>query len=74
MPLPIEIIEAEALGLPVAERSRLIEKLVSSIEIDPGAEEEWAVEVARRLDEIEHGTVTLLSGPEALAKLRAELL
>lgn len=72
MPLPIEIIEAEALGLSVAERARLIEKLISSIEAGPEIEDAWASEVERRLAEIECGATALIAGPDALAKLRAE--
>jgi putative addiction module component (TIGR02574 family) len=72
MPLPVEVIEAEALGLSPAERARLIEKLISSLDTDPEVEEAWAAEVERRHAEIESGTASLIPGPEALAKLKAE--
>ena len=72
MSLTIEAIEAEALGLSAAERARLIEKLISSLEVDPEVEEAWAVEVERRHVEIESGAVSLIPGPEALARLKAE--
>ena len=44
----IEIIEAEALQLSAAERARLIERLIASLDVDPGVEEAWATEVERR--------------------------
>jgi len=67
----IEIIEAEALRLTATERARLIERLIASLDVDPGVEEAWAAEVERRNSEVESGKVSLLSGPEAIAKLKA---
>jgi len=68
----VEALEAEALQLSAAERARLVERLIASLDIDPEIEEAWAAEVERRNAEIESGTVALISGPEALAKLKAE--
>jgi putative addiction module component (TIGR02574 family) len=68
----VEALEAEALQLSAAERARLVERLIASLDADPEVEEAWAVEVERRNAEIESGTVSLISGPEALAKLKAE--
>lgn len=72
MPMSIEAIEAEALGLSTADRARLVEKLISSLEIDPSVEEAWAVEVERRHAQIESGAVSAVPGPEALARLKSE--
>jgi putative addiction module component (TIGR02574 family) len=72
MSAKIEVLEAEAMQLSPAERARLIERLISSLDIDPVVEEAWAAEVERRNEEIESGTVSLLPGPETLAKLKAE--
>jgi putative addiction module component (TIGR02574 family) len=68
----VEALEAEALQLSAAERARLVERLIASLDIDPEVEETWAAEVERRNAEIESGAVALISGPEALAKLKAE--
>jgi len=68
----IEILEAEAMQLSPGERARLIERLISSLDIDPAVEEAWAAEIERRNEEIESGAVSLLPGPETLAKLKAE--
>ncbi len=68
----VEALEAEALQLSAAERARLVERLIASLDIDPEVEEAWAAEVERRNTEIESGAVALISGPEALAKLKAE--
>ena len=68
----VEALEAEALQLSMAERARLVERLIASLDIDPAVEEAWAADVERRNAEIESGAVALISGPEALAKLKAE--
>ena len=67
----IETIEAEALRLSPTERARLVERLIASLDVDPEIEEAWATEVERRNSEVESGTVSLISGPEAIAKLKA---
>lgn len=72
MPSTVEAIEAEALQLPAPERARLVERLIASLDADPAIEEAWASEVERRNAEIERGAVTLIPGPEALARVKAE--
>jgi putative addiction module component (TIGR02574 family) len=68
----VEALEAEALQLSAAERARLVERLIASLDADPDVEAAWAEEVERRNAEIESGAVGLVPGPEALAKLKAE--
>jgi putative addiction module component (TIGR02574 family) len=68
----VETLEAEALQLSAAERARLVERLIASLDIDHEVEEAWAAEVERRNAEIESGAVSLIPGPEALAKLKTE--
>ncbi|MEF8732483.1 MAG: addiction module protein [Candidatus Accumulibacter meliphilus] len=72
MPITVEVLEVEALNLSVAERSRLVEKLILSLDTEPDVESAWAMEVAWRHAEIESGAVSLLPGAEALARLKAE--
>ena len=68
----VETLEAEVLQLPLAERARLVERLIASLDADLEVEEAWAAEVERRHVEVESGAVTLLPGPETLVKLKAE--
>lgn len=68
----VETLEAAALHLPPGERARLVERLIATLDVDPEVEEAWAAEVERRHAEIESGAVSLLPGPETLAKLKAE--
>ena len=72
MPTTVEELEAEALSLSSAQRARLVERLIASLDSEPDVENAWAVEVERRHAEIESGAVSLLPGPESLARLRAE--
>ena len=68
----VEALEAEALQLSATKRARLIERLIASLDVDPAVEDAWAPEVERRNAEIESGAVSLIPGPEAVAKLKAE--
>ena len=72
MPSTVETIEAEALELSAADRARLIERLIASLDVDPEVEDAWAAEVERRHAEVESGAVSMLPGPETLARLKAE--
>ena len=72
MTATIEMLEVEAMRLTAAERARLVERLIASLDTDPEVEEAWAAEVERRHAQVESGAVSLLPGPEALARLKAE--
>lgn len=68
----VETLEAAALQLTPADRARLVERLIATLDADPEVEEAWAAEVERRQVEIENGSVSLLPGPETLASLKTE--
>ncbi len=72
MSFTVEVLEAEALNLSIAERSRLVEKLIVSLDTEPDIEAAWATEVERRHAEIESGAMSLLPGTETLARLKTE--
>lgn len=69
MPTHIEVLEAEVLSLSIAERSRLLERLIASLDADPAIEEAWVAEAGRREAEINNGSVAAVPGDEALARL-----
>jgi hypothetical protein len=73
MPIPIDVLEAEALSLPAAERSRLIDRLISSMEKDPEWETAWSEEADRREERISRGDATWVRGEDALVRLKAKL-
>ena len=68
----VETLEVLALQLTPADRARVVDRLIATLDADPEVEEAWAAEIERRQSEIENGTVSLLPGPETLAKLKAE--
>jgi putative addiction module component (TIGR02574 family) len=73
MSTAIEAIEAEVLNLPTTDRSRLLDKLIASLDADHEVEMAWQQEARRRDAEIESGAVQAMSVHTVLAKLRAEL-
>ena len=73
MPTHIEVLEAEVLSLSTAERSRLLERLIASLDVDPGIEEAWVGEAEKREGELVSGSVVPVPGDQAMARLRARL-
>ena len=73
MPIPVEIIEAEALSLPQADRSRLVDRLLASLGHEREWEEAWSEEADRREARIDAGQAQWADGPEAVARIRASL-
>jgi hypothetical protein len=73
MAIPVEILEAEALNLPQADRSRLVDRLIASLERDPEWEAAWSAEADRREERIARGEATWIPGAEAIARIRSKL-
>ena len=73
MSTTLEILEAEALKLPPSERSHLLERLIASLDSPPEVEEAWEHEADRREAALDSGSVTEVSGSEAVARLRERL-
>lgn len=73
MTIPVEVLEAEVLSLPAPLRSRLLDKLIASLDADPEWEEAWAKEADRREADIAAGNAAWVPGDEALARVRAKL-
>jgi len=69
----LEVLEAEVLQLAHVERSHLLERLIASLDSDPEIETAWELEADRREAELESGSITAISGIEAIARLRARL-
>ena len=44
----VETLEAAALQLTPADRARLVDRLIATLDADPEVEEAWATEVERR--------------------------
>lgn len=73
MPMQFSALEAEALQLPPEERVRLADHLLASVGAGAEVDEAWAVEVERRLAEVESGRATLVPAEDAIAGARQAL-
>ena len=73
MSLSLEVLESEVLRLPGADRVRLLDRVVASLDADAERDAAWDAVAARRDAEIEAGTTTEISVDEVLARLEAEL-
>ena len=63
-------IEQELLKLPTAERARLAERLIASLDEDAEIEAAWVREVRRRDEEIQSGAVETIPLEDALTSIR----
>jgi putative addiction module component (TIGR02574 family) len=71
----IQSLEQEVLHLPIEDRARLAEKLLSSLDVlsEQEIEKLWLVEAQRRASEIDNGTVQLVSSEEVERRIQAIL-
>ncbi len=68
-----QALESAALLLTPEERARLAERLLASLDVDPGVEEAWATEVEKRLADWEAGLVEEFTWEEARERIRSKL-
>lgn len=73
MTRPIEAIAEEVLQLSTEARSKLLDRVVASLDADRKRDEAWDALAARRDAEIESGESAVVSGSDVVARLRAEL-
>lgn len=66
----LEVLETEVMKLTLEERAYLADRLLASLSEDSEIEEAWAVEVERRIAEIESGRVQVVPAAEAIARAR----
>lgn len=71
MSTTLEVLHAQVMSLSKEDRSRLLERLVASLDADAEAEEAWEQLAARREAELESGAVAGIALEEAMARLRA---
>ena len=69
----LEVLQAEALTLTPGERAALAQLLLASLDEDAEIEDAWAIEVERRIAEVEAGSVQVIPIADALAQARAKL-
>jgi putative addiction module component (TIGR02574 family) len=71
MTTPLETLEAEAMKLSSGERAAFAQILLASLDEDAEIEDAWALEVERRIADVESGAVQVISINEAIAQVRA---
>jgi len=70
-PTTLEALQAQVLSLSKTDRSRLLDRLVASLDVDVQAEEEWEQLAEAREAEFRSGNVAAVPLEEAMAGLRA---
>jgi len=67
-------ITEEALSLPAEARLKLVEDLLTSLNLPTRREIDraWAQEVERRVDQVEAGEAEMVPGEEVFSRLRAK--
>jgi hypothetical protein len=66
-------IEMQALGLPMSERARLAELLLSSLDIDSDVDAAWMTEVAQRQEQIARGEAEWIPAERVMEMARARI-
>ena len=69
----LEALESEVLRLPVADRVRLLDRVVASLDADATRDAAWDALAAQRDAEIDAGSATESSVDDVVARLEAEL-
>ena len=73
MSTPVEDLAAQALSLPPEDRARLVERLIASFEPKSPAQAAWLKAASARREDVRAGTVAMVDGDAALARVRVRL-
>lgn len=71
MPSNLEVLQAEVLRLSPADRARLLDRLVASLDVDVSVEAAWDAVADQREQELSSGAVEAVPLEIAIAKLEA---
>lgn len=71
MSATIEELETQVMNLGQADRTRILERLLASIDESPEVEASWVQEAIRRKADVDSGKIQLVPGNEAIARLEA---
>jgi hypothetical protein len=74
MSTSLEVLEAEVLKFPPADRSHLPERLIASLDTDPDVEQAWALEADQREASLASGLVAEVCAQDAINRLRQRLV
>lgn len=71
MPIDLEVLQAEVLRLSPADRARLLDRLVASLDVDARIEAAWDAVAAQREQELESGVAEAVPLEVVVARLEA---
>ena len=71
MSVPIEFLAQQVLQLPSSDRARLLNQIISSLDSDKARDAKWNALAAQRDAEADTDLSMLVSGAEAIARVRA---
>ena len=71
MQATLETLQAEVLRLSPADRAKLLDRLIASLDVDPDVEAAWDELADRREQELETGAATAVPLDVAVARLEA---
>ena len=71
MTITLETLQAEVMRLSPADRARLLDRLIASLDVDAGAEAAWDKLAGEREQELAVGGVTAVPLDVAIARLEA---
>ena len=73
MSVPVEVLAQQVLQLPAADRARLLDQVISSLDADRERDARWNALAEKRNVEADADLSLVVSGPEAVARIRASL-
>ena len=73
MSVPIELLTQQVLQLSAADRARLLDQVISSLDADRERDARWNALASERDAEADTDPSVLISGPPAVARIRAGL-
>lgn len=71
MSIALETLQAEVLRLPPADRARLLDRLIASLDADAGTEAAWDAVADQREQELAAGTAVAVPLEVVVARLEA---
>ena len=71
MSLPVEVLAKQILQLDSSDRAKLLSQVITSLDSDRARDAKWNALAAQRDAEADADPSALVSGPEALARIRA---
>ena len=71
MAITLETLQAEVLRLPPADRAKLLDRLIASLDVDAGVEAAWDQLADQREQELAAGTAVAVPLEVVIARLEA---